>query len=57
MNKAYIVSLIKYINVNFDYKFNIKEKSTLDFDYQILGDLIIENNSGTRKYFEKNIIF
>ena len=53
MNKAYIASLIKYINVNYDYKFNIKEKSTLDFDYQILGDLIIENNNGTRKYFEK----
>ena len=53
MNKAYIASLIKYINVNYDYKFNIKEKSTIDFDYQILGDLIIENNNGTRKYFEK----
>lgn len=53
MNKAYIASLIKYINVNYDYKFNIKEKSTIDFDYQILGDLIIDNNNGTRKYFEK----
>lgn len=53
MNKAYIASLIKYISVDYDYQFRINEITTIDFDYQILGDLIIENHNGTRKYFEK----
>lgn len=53
MNKAYIASLIKYIDINFNYLFNIKENSKIDFDYKILGELIIQNNGGNRKYFEK----
>ena len=53
MNKAYIANLIKYIDINYNYKFKITENSNIDFNYKILADLVIENNNGTKKYFEK----
>lgn len=53
MNKAYVASLIKYIDVNFNYDFNIASLSNIDFDYKIIGELVIENNGGTKRYFEK----
>ena len=53
MNKAYVASLIKYIDVNFNYNFKIEQKSNIDFDYKIIGELVIENNGGTKRYLEK----
>lgn len=53
MDKAYVASLIKNIDVNFNYKFKITELSNISFDYKIIGELIIENNNGTNRYFEK----
>ncbi len=53
MNKAYVASLIKYIDVNFNYSFNIASLSNINFNYKIIGELIIENNGGTKRYFEK----
>ena len=53
MNKAYIASLIKYIDINYKYLFQINDFSYIDFDYEILADLIIENNGGSKRYFEK----
>ena len=53
MNRSYIASLIKYIDVNYNYQFNIEKESNIDFDYQIVADLVIENSGGTSKYFEK----
>ncbi len=53
MNKAYVASLIKYIDVDFNYDFNIVTPSNIDFDYKIIGELVIENNGGTKRYFEK----
>ena len=52
-NKAYIASLIKNIDINFNYSFNISAITNMDFDYKIVGELVIENNGGTRRYFEK----
>ena len=53
MNKSYVASLIKYIDVNYNYLFNISEKSLIDFDYKIIGELVIENSNGTSRYLEK----
>lgn len=53
MNKAYIASLINYIDVNFNYDFNISQLSYMDFDYRIVGELVIENSSGSSRYLEK----
>ncbi len=52
-NMIYVASLIDRVDLNFDYLFTIDENSSLDFDYQIKGDLIIANESGTTKYYEK----
>ena len=52
-NKIYIASLIKYIDIDYNYLFNIKKSTNMNFDYKIIGELVIENNSGTRRYFEK----
>ena len=53
MNKSYVASLINNIDINFDYLFNIAKKSTMDFDYKIIGELVIENSKGTGRYLEK----
>lgn len=53
MNKSYIASLINYIDVDFNYEFNIEKKISMDFDYKIIGELVIENSKGTGRYLEK----
>ena len=52
MNKSYVASLIKYIDIDFNYNFNMSRKTTIDFDYKIMGELVIEN-SKTGKEFQK----
>jgi len=53
-NKAYVASLIKNIDISFNYSFNIATITNMDFNYKIIGELVIENNGGTRRYLEKN---
>ena len=53
MNKSYVASLIDYIDINFNYLFKIDEKMNMDFDYKIIGELVIENSKGTGRYLEK----
>ncbi len=56
MNKSYVASLIKYIDIYLDYNFNINETTTVDFDYKIVGELVIENNKTNLRYFEKEYV-
>ncbi len=49
----YVASLIDKINIDFNYDFNIDEQKDLDFNYSIVGKLIISNASGDKNYFEK----
>ncbi|MBE6158374.1 MAG: hypothetical protein E7159_00945 [Firmicutes bacterium] len=42
---AYPTTAIDYIEFNYNYIFNIDDIATMDFEYEILGDLVIENNS------------
>ena len=53
MNKAYIASLIKYLDINYSYIFNIGDTTNIDFEYRIRGDLIIENTNGSKRYLER----
>ena len=53
-NKAYVASLIKNIDINYNYSFDISAITNMDFKYKIIGELIISNTGGTKRYFEKN---
>ncbi len=53
-NKAYVASLIKYIDIDYNYTFKIVNNTDMNFNYKIIGELVIENNGGTKRYFEKN---
>ena len=46
--KSYIASLIDYIDINYNYVFNIDDMANINFEYKIVGDLIIENNSNNK---------
>lgn len=52
MNRAYVASLIDYIDVDFNYSFNMDRLTNIDFNYKIIGNLIIENTNGT-KYIDE----
>ncbi len=52
-NMMYVANLIDKISIDFNYKFNIEKPFTLDFDYKIIGELIIANASTNAHYFEK----
>ena len=56
MNKSYVASLINYIDINFNYLFKIGQKTNIDFDYKIIGELVIENSKGTGRYLEKEYV-
>lgn len=50
---VYVASLIKRIDINIKYLFNIEEKSDVKFDYDIVGKLSITDNNGSDVFFEK----
>lgn len=56
MNKSYVASLIKYIDIDFNYDFGINTLTTIDFDYKIMGELVIENSKTNGRYFEKEYV-
>ncbi len=55
-NMIYVANLIDNINIDFNYDFNIEENSNIDFTYQVLGDLIISNQSGNSNFLEKTYV-
>ena len=50
---VYVASLIKRIDVNIKYLFDIDEKSNINFDYDIIGKLAITDNDEKDVFFEK----
>jgi len=52
----YVASLIKKIDIDFDYIFESEDKENLVFDYKIVGKLSISNPTGTKSYFEKSYV-
>ena len=51
--RSYVANLISYIDADVNYIFRIDEKSSVDFEYKIISELVIENPKGTSRYFEK----
>lgn len=52
-DKAYIASLIDYIDLDLKYLFNIERLTTMNIDYKVMGELVIENSNGSNRYYEK----
>ena len=50
MGKSYVSNLIKYVDVDFNYNFKINAKTTIDFDYKIMGEVVIENSKTNESY-------
>ena len=52
-NMIYVASLIDYINVYFNYDFTITDKTNLNFSYDVVAKLLIQDETQENIYFEK----
>lgn len=52
----YVASLIDKINIDFNYFFTIDEPVDMDLNYSIVGQLLITDLAGKKKYYEKEYI-
>lgn len=52
----YVSSLIKNIETDFKYNFNISEESNIKFNYNIVGKLLITDANGSKTFFEKEYV-
>lgn len=52
----YVASLIKNINLDFNYQFLISEPKNLNFNYSIVADLKITDQSEAKVYYQKEYI-
>ena len=55
-NMVYVASLIDKIDIDFNYIFKIDKKSDIDFEYDIVGKLIINDKSKGNTFFEKEYV-
>ena len=53
---VYVASLIDKIDVDFNYLFKIDKKSDIDFEYDIVGKLVINEKSKGSAFFEKEYV-
>ncbi len=50
----YVARLIDNINLRFNYEFDIDENEDIDFNYDIVGKLVISDKTGEKSFFEKS---
>lgn len=55
-NMLYVASLIDNIVVDFNYFFNIDKNVNINFNYDIVAKLSINNLNDNKKYFEKEYV-
>ncbi len=55
-DKLYIASIIDKIDIDFDYDFFVNENIDLDFNCEIIGKLIIQNEQKNSIYYEKEYV-
>ena len=55
-NKNYIASLIKNIDINLNYYFEIDTNVDMSFDYNIVGKLVILEEQGKNNLYEREYI-
>ena len=51
--KSYVTSLIDYIDINYNYVFNIDEITDMNFEYKVIGNLIIEDINNNKELLSK----
>ena len=51
-NMTYISSLIKNVNLTFNYNLETSEQFDIDTEYEITANLVISNTDNTSKYYE-----
>ena len=52
-NMVYVASLIDKINIDFNYLFKIDKNSNINFNYEVVGKLVITDLEGNNTFFEK----
>lgn len=52
----YIANLIDNIKINLNYNFDIDEKTDIDFVYDVIGKIVISDETGKNSYFEKSYV-
>lgn len=55
-NMLYVASLIDKITIDFNYNFTSDENINLDFEYKIIGKLLITDSDEKNSYFEKEYV-
>lgn len=53
---VYVANLIDKIDVNFNYLFDIDQKSYMDINYDIVGKIVIKDGSNNKVFFEKDYV-
>lgn len=54
---VYVASLIDKVDVDFNYNFSLDKKSDINFDYDIVGRLVItDKNNDNNVFFEKKYV-
>lgn len=51
--KVFVGSLIDKIDITFDYDFKVNDDISLNFNYDIIGKIVIKDESEENTYFEK----
>ena len=51
---VYVASLIDKLVIDFDYLFASEDKEEIDFTYSVIAKLSINNQLGTKSYYEKS---
>lgn len=55
-DRIYIASLIDNIVIDYNYLFNIDENSNIDFSYDVIAKLSIDDETSSNTYFEKEYV-
>ena len=53
---VYVSSLIQKIETDFEYNFSITDNSNINFDYDIIGKLLITDVNNSKIFFEKDYV-
>lgn len=53
---TYVTSLVDYIDINFNYNFEVSEKADIDYEYKIFAKLVITPEDNSKVLFDEKYI-
>lgn len=53
---VYVSSLIDNVNATFNYKFDVDRESNINYDYEVVGEIIIYDNAKENVFFRKEYV-